>query len=455
MEEQKINKKITIGVVAVLLIVLITIGATYAYFSAQAETGTQTVTTGTLTMGFDKIGSVVTINGIIPINDSEIKTKAAAFPFSITNTGAQHTNITIKLKDIAIADDLKDIDFRWGLYNTDTGNGVSFGIFKYSTNGGEEILLRDVIIDSTDPDSTKNYTLRIWIHDDGANQNYMQGETFSGKIEVTGETVDYTSESCFEFDASTGAITGYDFLYDESGNLLVMERGIPARAGNCPKDVIIPKTIKGTTVTKIIGPGSFDDEYGVFGDTSNPIKSIVIPDTVTTLGTGSLKLSGIQNVTIPESVTTVGRFAFGDLTLNNFFIPETTSSWDFVPFNGAFGNTSISTKTLIIPGVKVATEGIVPGNVENLILMEGLTEIESDAFHNIYNTLTSIEIPSSVTTIGTKIFLNPYTSSTNVTEIVVRGKTSAPAGFAAGWNCKSADDISGVCLEYIPVTYRP
>ena len=40
MEEQKINKKITIGVVAVLLIVLITIGATYAYFSAQAETGT-------------------------------------------------------------------------------------------------------------------------------------------------------------------------------------------------------------------------------------------------------------------------------------------------------------------------------------------------------------------------------------------------------------------------------
>ena len=65
MEEQKTNKKITIGIVAVLLIVLVTIGETYAYFSAQAETGTQTVTTGTLSMNFDKAGSAVTLSGIV------------------------------------------------------------------------------------------------------------------------------------------------------------------------------------------------------------------------------------------------------------------------------------------------------------------------------------------------------------------------------------------------------
>ena len=97
MEEQKINKKITFSIVAVLLIVLVTIGATYAYFSAQGTTGTQTVTTGTSSLVFDKEGSVVTIDGLVPINDSEIKTKAAAFPFSVTNTGNQHMNITIQL----------------------------------------------------------------------------------------------------------------------------------------------------------------------------------------------------------------------------------------------------------------------------------------------------------------------------------------------------------------------
>ena len=74
--EPKINKKITYGIVAVLLIVLVTIGATYAYFSAQAETDVQTVTTGTLTMGFET-GDTLNLTGLIPIKDSEIKSKAA------------------------------------------------------------------------------------------------------------------------------------------------------------------------------------------------------------------------------------------------------------------------------------------------------------------------------------------------------------------------------------------
>jgi len=429
----------------VLLIVLITIGATYAYFSAQAETGTQTVTTGTLTMNFDKEGSVVTINGITPIDDSEIKTKAAAFPFSITNTGTAHMNITIKLKDITIADDLKDVDFRWGLYNADTGNGVSFGIFKYAETGGEEILLRDVIIDSTDPDSTRNYTLRIWIHDDGANQNYMQGETFSGKIDVTGVAVEYTDEDCFEFDESTGTIKGYDFSYDESGNIIGGNFN-PTRTGNCPKDVVIPKTINGTTVTKIDRGDVYagEDGQGVFGDMSGfAINSIVIPDTVTTLGTGAIALSGVKSVTIPESVTTLGFQTLYGLELNNLFIPETITN---------YGNTLsyCSIKTLIVPSIKVLDYDVVPDNVENIILMEGLTEIYPATLGRSIDTFTSLEIPSTVTNISNSVFLG-----SKLTEIIVRGKTTAPAGFKEDWNCRHIESGSGSCAEYIPVIYRP
>jgi len=362
MEEQKTNKKITYGIVAVLLIVLITIGETYAYFSAQAETDVQTVTTGTLTMGFET-GDTLNLTGLIPIKDSEIKSKAAEIPFSVTNTGSEHMNITIKLKDITIADDLKDVDFRWGLYNTDTDVGVSFGIFKYAETGGEEIIYRDSIIDAGSP--KKNYILRIWIHDDGAEQNYMQGETFSAKIDVTGTAIDYTPESCFEFDSSTGTITGYD-------------------ADTCGTDVVIPKEIDDVAVTKI-GDYAFDADQS-----SVDLTHVIIPDSVTEIGVGAFDDWGgniiLTHITIPESVTKIGDMAFDGNPLSTVILPDSVTTVGYNAFEGC--------------------------------------------------DFTTIEPPSSVmviTVIGENNFDgSPFKSCDNLQEIILRVKTSIPAGFEEG-----------------------
>jgi len=425
MEEQKINKKITIGVVAVLLIVLITIGATYAYFSAQGTTGTQTVTTGTLTMGFDKIGSVVTINGITPINDNEIKTKAAAFPFSITNTGTAHMNITIKLKDIVIADDLKDVDFRWGLYNADTDKGISFGIFKYATNGGEEIIYRDSIIDAGAP--TKNYILRIWIHDDGAEQNYMQGETFSAKIDVTGTAVQYTPESCFYFDETTGTISAFDSSWNQFYDV-----------ETCGTDLVIPKTIDNVAVTTI--------GYSAFF--AMDLTSVIIPDTVVDLEMSAFyDCKNIKHLTIPESVTTIGSDGISGINLESIFITE-----NLTQLNSSIGNTGANLKTLVVPG---NIEFVIDARASHVILMEGVTTIGMATFYR--SQFTSIEIPSSVTNImvGTSALDAPFNESTNLETIVVRGKTSAPSGFGEDWNCIEYSMATNSCTKYANVEYRP
>jgi len=394
MEEQKINKKITFSIVAVLLIVLITIGATYAYFSAQGTTGTQTVTTGTLTMNFDKAGSVVTINGITPIDDSEIKTKAAAFPFSITNTGTAHMNITIKLKDIVIADDLKDVDFRWGLYNTDSGNGVSFGIFKNTVTGGEEILIKDVIIDSTDPDSTKNYTLRIWIHDDGANQNYMQGETFSGKIDVTGEAVDYTPESCFE------------------GNGSMIEYYYKSICGN---DIVIPKTIRNQESTGL---------YYIEASSG-----IIIPDTVTSIHHNTF--TGAESITIPESVTSLNLSSGAP---SNYFLPETVT---------VFGiGSGMIQGDIVIPG-SVKTVNTIT-NTGEIILMNGIETLNTNYSSNGY--ITSLEIPSSVKTVSEGAFA----MFSKLTEVVIRGKSSL-----ADFTDSTGLTAAGRLPEGVNIVFRP
>ena len=391
MEEQKINKKITYGIVAVLLIVLITIGATYAYFSAQAETDEQTVTTGTLTMGFET-GDTLNLTGLIPIEDSEIKSKAAEIPFSITNTGNQHMNITIKLKDITIADDLKDVDFRWGLYNTDTDVGVSFGIFKYAETGGEETLYRDSIIDAGSP--KKNYILRIWIHDDGAEQNYMQGETFSAKIDVTGTAIEYTDEDCFTFDESTGTITGYGVMYDEDGK--------------CPSDVVIPKEIDDVAVTKI-GDYAFDADQS-----SVDLTHVIIPDSVTAIGETAFYYSSISHITIPESVTKIGTSSFEETYLSQVTIPESVTELGSHPFIWS------SFDLIVLPGsINSIDVGFFDTDISNIILMEGITSIGSNAFDKSGG-FETIEIPSSVIRIENKAF----SGSSNLTEIVVRGKSS-------------------------------
>ena len=171
---KKINRNIVLSIVAVILLVVVVIGSTVAYFSARSQTELQTVTTASLALDFTN-GDIVNATNITPIADSEIKTKATSLPFSVTNTGEQHAKITISLTDITMSEELKDVDFRWGLYNADTDVGLNYGVFQYIGDETAVVIYRDTIIDAADPDITNNYILRVWIHDDGTLQNYMQG----------------------------------------------------------------------------------------------------------------------------------------------------------------------------------------------------------------------------------------------------------------------------------------
>ena len=416
MEEKKINKSIIFSVVAVLLLVVVVIGATVAYFSAQAQTDVQTVTTANLTMGFEA-GDIIRATNITPINDSEIKTKATELPFSVTNTGTEHMNLTIKLTDITIDEALKDVDFRWGLYNADTGNGLSFGIFKYTTT--EELLYTDTIIDAANPDITKNYILRIWLHDDGALQNEFMGKTFSGKVTVTGEAIEYTPESCFDFDSSTGTITPLDPY-------------MPAYdVETCGTNVVVPKTIGGVEV-KALGSSAFE---------STGVNSVIIPDTVTSVGEGGFTFVGtnISHLTIPESVTIIGgNPSFDNNSLDSIYIPETTmfEVSSVFPLGG---------KVFILG--KNSTNGdhtIVLYNTTDLIIMEGASVLNLDLMAS--DNLTSIEIPSSVN----KVMEWSFYGCTNLQEIVVRGKSSLD----------EFEDATGLTTEgYLPegvnIIFRP
>ena len=182
MEEKKINKSIIFSVVAVLLIVVVVIGATVAYFSAQAQTDVQTVTTANLSLEFDDDSATILGSDITPISTSEVLTKAPHKNFTIKK-GATSSDIyaTIKLTDITIPEALAEYDFKWALYQNT--NKIATGDFGGKTS--EDIILAtNQLINST---TGVSYDLYIWINETGLNQNTMQGQTFTAKITASGD----------------------------------------------------------------------------------------------------------------------------------------------------------------------------------------------------------------------------------------------------------------------------
>ena len=160
-------------------------------------------------------------------------------------------------------------------------------------------------------------------------------------------------------------------------NPLVIINGNVLDGSKCTGDVVIPKG------AKIIVDGAFSG--------NKDIKSVVIPDGVTSIGYCAFYESGVKDVTVPKSVTNIGQYAFEG------------TEW----FWKAFGDTDYA----IINGIMIA--GYV--NQDNVSIPEGVTCINERVFDSRKNSIiVSLTLPSTLKTIKDEAFSECPFESVNI-----------------------------------------
>ena len=370
MEEKK---KRTLLIVSLAIVLALVFGISYAYFLAQDESGTQTITTQNIGVKLDdgtEKEPVLLAEDIKPIDRVDIQTKAVKKNFTVTNTGDEKLFVEISLDDIVLGTDnaLQRYDYLWSLYEVVDGTekNISIGAFEYvedTVTVGQYLVF--------EPDDEKEYNLYIWIEETNLNQNAMMGQEFTAKVVATGEVYWESPASDFTFDKTTGTITKYN---GES------------------KEVSIPSVIDDTAVTEI-GDGAFCANFdSIVGCLEGMgITNIIIPNSINKIGKEVCSSNNITSIVIPNSVTEILEYAFYDNSITNIIIPNSVT--------------------------KIGSGVFSSNNITSIVIPNSITEILGYTFYG--NSITNLIIPNSVTSIGGYAF-----DETNLEEIIVEGKSS-------------------------------
>ncbi|MCL1955198.1 MAG: leucine-rich repeat protein [Spirochaetes bacterium] len=211
-------------------------------------------------------------------------------------------------------------------------------------------------------------------------------------------------------------LTGSLFKFQQNDQGTITVTGYSGK-----KEVVIPSTEKGTSVTEI-GDNAFSGKE---------ITDVTIPDGVTTIGKNTFYDNELTSVVIPDSVTTIGENAFRSNRLTSVTISNSVTSIG----RGAFSYNTLTKVTIPNSVTFIGPAAFYRNELTDITIGNNVVSIGDMAFEN--NSLTNIIISNSVTSIGFSAFAdNPITSvriGANV-KLGSNGNTNGILGENTGFN---------------------
>ena len=192
------------------------------------------------------------------------------------------------------------------------------------------------------------------------------------------------------------------------------------------KDLVIPSSV---TVNNIqypviaIGANAFYSP-GV----THSLTSVVIPDSVITIGAQAFRQNDLTSVKLGNAVTTIEDNAFRNNRITTLEIPDSVTN---IGVN-AFRFNAIEDITIGESVTTIGSRAFMNNSIKNLTIPDSVITINESAFEA--NQLTSLEIGQSVITIGDKAFFNNIDSMHNQLVDIVIPDSVKTIGLAAFYN---------------------
>ena len=373
------KKKIIILSIAIIGLLLIVIGVTYAFLNINFEgTKINSLYVPSISLTYSESGNALTIDTRVN-NDTEGK-GLPYFEFSVS--GESEVDYPLDYYIYLTEEESSLTRDKIKFYLTKVENNSETQVLEptlgsnlksYGTNENDLFLYKASFYFTEDDNTfSDTYRLRGWIsHDakievdpdinssDGTQDITIDSLSYKFKVNVSTTSMD---SYCYGFDKNTGTITNY---YCHPGNSYGYET---------ISDVEIPSNIDGVRVVTI-GYQAFQNKN---------ITSVIIPETVRKIEQFAFAYnSTLTHIEIPKSVTSIASQVVSGCSL-----PDDEA---FIYKRNADGSED---KTNLIG---------YGGANKNPVIPEGVTRISYRAFYNCG--LLSVEIPNTVTTIESSAFL--------------------------------------------------
>ena len=195
-EDNRNNKKKTIGTIITCLVLVAIVGIATAYFFNRKSGNLGTVTVGNMSLTFANGDNSLTTSGR-PIYDEDVASQASFIIFSVKNTGNIPMYTEISFQNITMdVPEFKSYDMKWSL---EEGSGIASddyysGVTKVAAGNFQNIdesdstnknliMTRNILIQ---PNQTKYYRVRVWLSENGGDQSVLSGKSFNTKIGAKG-----------------------------------------------------------------------------------------------------------------------------------------------------------------------------------------------------------------------------------------------------------------------------